>query len=135
MNEEYFLNHFCIHITTFNPKKKVIHINFINTAAITCWTEFHIATYISSPDLMSNECKYIPWCHFYFMLQTISMTESAIVFNFTGTVYEIAWTVASCTERAHVTYYMKNVHFCEELKNDGNMICALYVVMFSIHIS
>lgn len=58
------------------------------------------------------------------MLQTISMTESAIVFNFTGTLYEIVWTVASCTEHEHVTYYMKNVHFCEELKNDGNTVCG-----------
>jgi len=63
------------------------------------------------------------------------MTESTILLNVTRTVYEIVWIVASCTEHAHVTYYTKNVHYCEELKNDGNMICALYVVMFYIHIS
>jgi hypothetical protein len=65
------------------------------------------------------------------------MTESAILFNFIRTVYEIVWIFASCTEHAHVPYYMKNVHYFEELKSDGNMICALYVVMFytCIHIS
>jgi len=63
------------------------------------------------------------------------MTESAILFNFTRAVYEIVWIVASCTEPANVTYYMKNVHCFEEWKIDSNMIFALYVVIFYIHIS
>jgi hypothetical protein len=25
---------------------------------------------------------------------------------------------------------MKNVHYCEELKNDDNMICSLYVMFY-----
>jgi hypothetical protein len=32
-------------------------------------------------------------------------------------------------------YFMKNVHYFQELKNDGYMIYALYVMMFYIHIS
>jgi hypothetical protein len=62
------------------------------------------------------------------------MIESAFLFNITWTVSGNVWIVGFCREHAHVTYYMKNVYYWEELKNDDNTMCTLYMVMFYTHL-
>jgi hypothetical protein len=118
------------HITNLNSPK-IIHINFINTATIPCQTDFYVATYNSLPVFMLN--VYINVIFILYYRQYLRLKVQFYLIS--PVLYEIVWIVASCTEYVHVMYYMKNMHYCEELKNDGKMLCALYVVMFYIHIS